>query len=195
MAPWTRYGVGIWFVLALAACGAPGAPASPAPSTAPSAPPAATPDANTRPADGEQQGNTRLADGAQLGGAALDGTRWTLATLNGSAPVAGSIVTLSFANGNQASGNGGCNSYGGTYTATGDGTISFMDIASTLMACADAAITAQETVYVQALREAALYRVTDGRLEILNAADAPTLVFNSAGGADPATTPTVVGGE
>ena len=179
MAPWTRYGVGIWFVLALAACGA---PASPAPSTAPSAPPAATPDANTRPADGEQQGNTRLADGAQLGGAALDGTRWTLATLNGSAPVAGSIVTLSFANGNQASGNGGCNSYGGTYTATGDGTISFMDIASTLMACADADITAQETAYVQALREAALYRVTDGRLEILNAADAPTLVFNSAGG-------------
>lgn len=118
-----------------------------------------------------------VACGATPGaGATLNGTAWVLIKLNGSDPIAGTKITLSF-KGQQATGSGGCNSYGGSYTASAD-TIRFSEVASTAMACTTPrGVNEQETAYYAALNNAATYRIVEGRLEIKDGADQTTLVF------------------
>jgi heat shock protein HslJ len=112
----------------------------------------------------------------------LDGTEWVLTTLNGSSLVAGSNITLGFA-GEVLNGFAGCNAYGGgrdsgKYIATDEGTLTIPQIAVTLQLCqSPEGVMEQETAYLEALRNAAAYRVIDDRLEIDNAAGETTLVF------------------
>jgi heat shock protein HslJ len=96
----------------------------------------------------------------------LDGTAWTLATLPGTAPVAGTTPTAEFADGRIA-GTDGCNRYTGSYEVTG-GTLRVSRLASTMMACAPE-IAAQARAFTDALTTARTYRVVDGRLELLGA--------------------------
>jgi len=108
---------------------------------------------------------------------ALDDTEWVLTSLNGSNLLEGSNITLNFARG-EAGGFAGCNAYGGEYTAADEGTLTIGEMMITLMDCqTPEGITEQEAAYVEALRNAAAYRVMDDHLEIANAAGETTLVF------------------
>ena len=79
--------------------------------------------------------------------------------------VADSAVTLAFSADGTAGGDTGCNSYGGDYTVEGD-TLSFGEMVSTLMACEDQAVMAQEQAYLAALQSAARFEVAADHLTI-----------------------------
>ncbi|NIN65649.1 MAG: META domain-containing protein [Anaerolineae bacterium] len=99
--------------------------------------------------------------------ASLDGTEWVLTSLNGDSPLQGTEITLAFDDG-EASGSAGCNTYFGPYTVDGAGGLTFHGLANTEMACLEPeGIMEQETEYLQTLRSATRYTVTDGQLEIL----------------------------
>ncbi len=93
----------------------------------------------------------------------LDGTSWTLVSLNGQEPLAEAPITIEFA-GEQVSGSAGCNQYSGGYTAEGS-ELSFGALATTRMACPEP-IMAQEAAYLAALEGSASYALEDGRLVI-----------------------------
>lgn len=77
----------------------------------------------------------------------------------------GSTLTADFTK-TTVSGEGGCNSFSGGYTTSGD-TIDIGPLASTLRACADPAIGTQEQQYLAALELAKTFRVTGSRLDLL----------------------------
>ena len=112
-------------VLALAAC---------LPAVAPTAPPAeptATVESVTTGVD-------------------LAGTSWMLSSLNGSLPLAGTMVTLAFGADDSVSGTDGCNQFRGTYAQDGEKLTFEQPMATTMMACEEP-IMAQATAYMQAL--------------------------------------------
>jgi heat shock protein HslJ len=97
----------------------------------------------------------------------LDGTSWTLTTLNGQPTLKDTTVTLNFAAG-KAAGTDGCNRYTGAYTAD-DTSIKFSgQMASTMMACPEP-IMKQASAYQQALGQAATYKVEGTQLALSDA--------------------------
>lgn len=109
----------------------------------------------------------------------LESTRWNLAyswqgerfiqTLSNSA------VTAEFANG-RISGYGGCNGFGGTYTQEGEN-LTFGPLVRTLRACADDAVTAQESAYLQALEQVRSFKLERGVLQLKDGAGRTLLIF------------------
>lgn len=99
------------------------------------------------------------------GAAALAGTRWQLVSIDGNPVLPGSAPTLRFDDAGQVSGSGGCNSFSGGYSVSGN-TLSFDPLASTLMACADTAMMDQETAYLMALQGASDYTLSESGLSI-----------------------------
>ena len=102
---------------------------------------------------------------AQGGSTPLAGTSWVLVELNGQ-PLApgGEPLTLHFAADEQSvSGYGGCNQFSGPYAQSG-ASLRFGPLASTRRACADPALSNQETAYFQALESTTRYAVEGGRL-------------------------------
>lgn len=95
----------------------------------------------------------------------LAGTSWVLTELNGKPPVPGGVIpTLNFsADGTSVSGNGGCNTFSGAYTAT-DTSIDIGPLIATRRACVDPLANTQETEYFQALEAATRYAIVDGQL-------------------------------
>lgn len=93
--------------------------------------------------------------------------------------ISGSTVTLEFMEDGQAGGQGGCNSFGTQYEAEGN-EITFTKITSTLMACADADVTEQETQYYRALETANAFELEGDRLTILYDDGSGSLNFVSA---------------
>lgn len=106
--------------------------------------------------------------------AALDGTNWTLESINGAQPLASTTVTLTFDSGT-VGGSGGCNSYGGGFTATVD-TLLFSNLSSTEMAC-ETAIMAQEAAFFVALGSEVTYQRSDASLGLTSQANGQVLVF------------------
>jgi len=110
-------------------------------------------------------------------------TEWRLTSLNGHDLIPGTYISLTFDD-ESLSGFAGCNFYGGgpdggAYTATAQKTLSISQIAITAMACLEPEdVMAQETAYVEALRDATAYRILGDHLEIEDAAGNTTLVFN-----------------
>ncbi|MBN2149633.1 MAG: META domain-containing protein [Anaerolineales bacterium] len=92
---------------------------------------------------------------------------WNLVSLNGDPLISGTQITIEFSDG-QASGSSGCNSYGGKYEQDGNG-IKFSDMASTLMACADSGMMAQESAYLAALQAVESYEVSADTLTLSGA--------------------------
>ena len=114
-------------------------------------------------------------------GNTLQGTEWVLVSLNGNALIEGKEITLRFGEGS-LEGSGGCNAYGGSYTASED-SLSLSDVYRTEMACMEPkGIMAQEQAYFQALNAAASYRVDGDRMELYDEAGARILAFVAAGG-------------
>lgn len=112
-------------------------------------------------------------------GPQLTGTQWRLVALNGQPPVPATSVTLNFNADNQVGGNGSCNSFGGTYTTSGN-SLKIAELASTMMACADQAINEQESAYFQALQSVATYEIANNQLTLKDANGTVLLVFARA---------------
>jgi heat shock protein HslJ len=123
---------------------------------------------------------TAEPDQSPAGGATLPGTEWVLTSLTGSTPIEGTQITLNFGEGS-LEGSGGCNTYGGSYTATGD-SLHLSDLYWTEMACLEPeGILDQELAYLNALNSVASYQVDAGRLELYDGAGTQILVFGSQG--------------
>lgn len=80
------------------------------------------------------------------------------------------------AQGNRVNGNGGCNSFGGTYTLLENGKIKFSQMAGTLMACPDMAV---ETEFMKVLETADNYTINGDRLSLNKARMAPLARFEA----------------
>ena len=91
--------------------------------------------------------------------------------------VTGTTVTLLLAAG-QAAGTGGCNGYAGSYQVEGN-SITFSNITSTKLACADTQATEQEGRYFQALESASEYEVNGDQLRITYDDGNGVLVFEA----------------
>jgi heat shock protein HslJ len=113
-----------------------------------------------------------------LGG--LAGTVWTLVSYGpADAPVpavAGAPVTAVFAD-QGVSGSAGCNSYNGPFVYS-QNTITFGAMVSTLMACAEQEVSAQEAAYLAALPSATTFTVANGTLQIVY--DGGVLTFTAS---------------
>jgi heat shock protein HslJ len=116
-------------------------------------------------------------------GTPLGGTEWMLTLLDGESLIEGTEIDLYF-EGAFLGGSMTCNGYGGgpdsgKYIATDDGTLTLpRPIAVTVQDCpTPQGIMEQEAAHIEALRNAATYRVVDDRLEISNTAGETTLVF------------------
>ena len=75
-------------------------------------------------------------------------------------------ATLGFSGNSHATGNAGCNGWGGSCTIAREGTISFTDIIHTEMYCTDPGVMEQEQFFLDALAVAENYKVVDGKLHI-----------------------------
>ncbi len=80
------------------------------------------------------------------------------------AVIEGSEITLTFET-SGLNGNGGCNGYGGSFVFEGT-TLTVSDVISTLMACADDTVTAQEAAYFAALGSVTGFQVGDATLQL-----------------------------
>jgi heat shock protein HslJ len=107
----------------------------------------------------------------------LDGTSWTLATLNGQPALKDTTVTLNFAAG-KVTGSDGCNNYNGSYTADGTNIKFNQPMAATMMACPDP-IMKQADAYQQALSQAATYKANAKQLTLYDASGKELAVFNA----------------
>ncbi len=113
-------------------------------------------------------GRRLLVYRASIGTAALRGSWDVTSIYTGgavSSPVAGSTLTLEFTN-DKVSGDGGCNTFSGPYAVRGTDAITIGPLASTLRACADPALDAQEQQYLAALQLAKTYRVSGDTLTL-----------------------------
>lgn len=111
----------------------------------------------------------------------LIGTGWVLETVGGAPAAAGVTSSLVLGEDGSAGGNGGCNSYGGDVTIDG-ASLSFSQIASTLMACPEPAMS-QERALFDALGATARYEIDlDGRLSLFDAEGGGVATFTPAEG-------------
>lgn len=113
-------------------------------------------------------GRPLLVYRASIGAAALRGTWDVTSFYTGSAvssPTAGTTLTVKFG-AKQVSGDGGCNTFSGSFTVSGTDAITIGPLASTLKACADPALDTQEQQYLAALQLAKTYRVTGNTLTL-----------------------------
>jgi heat shock protein HslJ/photosystem II stability/assembly factor-like uncharacterized protein len=135
---------------------------------------------------GETETPSPTAPAGDPGG--LAGTDWALISFGLAGEeesVAGdSQITLSFEEGGQAGGSGGCNSYGGSYRVEGDN-LSFDEIVSTLRACADDSVNDQEGRYLAALGSASTFAIEGDNLTISYDDGQGTLNFVREGTATP----------
>lgn len=97
----------------------------------------------------------------------LEGTTWSLVELGGRpARAAGDDGTPSLrldAAQKRASGNTGCNSYGGGYELSGS-SLRFGALASTRRACVDEALNQQEATFLRALADTRTWSIVSGTL-------------------------------
>jgi putative lipoprotein len=104
------------------------------------------------------------ADENQPGG--LFGIEWHVTELAGMAPIADHIPTLTLESNGRAGGNTGCNIYFAMATIDA-AAIRFSEPGTTYIACAEE-VMAQEQAYLEALGQAAHYRLDGAGLELLD---------------------------
>lgn len=159
--------LGLMLVLLVSACvpQTPGASTPPAVTENPEETPAETAEATEPPAETAPAGESLLA-----------GTGWTLVSIGETPVVAGSKVTLRFGEDGHAGGSAGCNQYGAPYVE-GEGTLTFDTIISTLMACVDEDVMAQEIDYLAALQQVSAFTLDGDQLVLTGEDEAKRLVF------------------
>lgn len=108
--------------------------------------------------------------------ASLSGTEWLLTDLAGTPVVPNSKASISFVDTGRVAGNASCNRFTGGVTITGN-SIKFGQLASTRMACADTAVSAQEDQYLKLLEAASRFELKDNSLLIFADGSAKPLRF------------------
>lgn len=97
---------------------------------------------------------------------------WQAEAIGGNGVAPGSEVTLMLGSDGKAGGKSGCNGYGANYQLDGSNLKVFPPMIGTMMACAPALMT-QEQTYRGLLEKAASVNVTtDGKLEVVSASGA-----------------------
>ena len=110
-----------------------------------------------------------------IGDDSLNGTTWELNSIGKYSPIAESMTTIRFENG-QVSGLGGCNQYGGEYKISGQ-RLSFSALYMTEMACVSPeGVMDQEGRFLQFLGDAQRFELTDGQLQLYGS-EGETLTF------------------
>jgi heat shock protein HslJ len=113
----------------------------------------------------------------------LAGTSWNVQSYNSqgnqASVISGSKPTLAFGTDGTVSGDTGCNNFSGSYTASGS-TITFGPMASTLRACTDPNVTAQEQAYLAALGNSTTYQLSADQLVLADASGNPQVVLTAA---------------
>jgi heat shock protein HslJ len=109
-----------------------------------------------------------------------DGPRWVLESIDSNPPIEGTFLWLKL-NGDSSGGFDGCNTFGGRSedgesVARADGTFLSPPYSRTLIGCEDL-VNDQSDAYLDTLDEGRRFRVSDGRLEILDGADVTRLAF------------------
>lgn len=109
-----------------------------------------------------------------------DGPRWVLESMDGNPPIEGTFPWLKL-NGDHSSGVDGCNTFGGRSedgksVARADGTFLSPPYLTTLESCGDL-VNDQSNAYLDTLAEGRRFRVSDGRLEILDESGVVRLSF------------------
>ncbi len=103
-------------------------------------------------------------------------SEWVLTLLNGDALIEGTEITLNFKE-TSLDGSAGCNTYGGSYTAS-EGSLSLSGVYATEMGCPEPqGILDQEQAYLNALNAAASFQVDGEQMEVYDESGALTLVF------------------
>jgi putative lipoprotein len=99
----------------------------------------------------------------------LAGTQWRFIALHGK-PIPDDVhATLRFDGQGHASGRAGCNSYGASFLAGGDGALHFGQMLSTKMACLQpAGATDTEHGVTDALGQTAHARIDNGEMTLLD---------------------------
>ncbi|MES2208645.1 MAG: META domain-containing protein [Chloroflexota bacterium] len=101
----------------------------------------------------------------------LDGTSWRATSLRDVGPMAGAEPTIRFSSG-QAGGTTGCNTFGGPYTLTADGSFTVGSVVMTEIACIGE-LGAQESIVIDLLTKAnRLEFLSDGSIRISGPAGA-----------------------
>jgi heat shock protein HslJ len=108
----------------------------------------------------------------------LNGTAWTLTSIDNSPPIGSAAVTVEFTGG-QIGGSSGCNSYSGSYKVQGE-KITTDAIAMTLMACADSRLMEQEQTFLGYLQNTPTFKLSAGQLQIIRS-DGKVLTFKPKG--------------
>ena len=96
--------------------------------------------------------------------AMITGEAWTVVELEGTA-TAQRRPTITFGSDSTVTGNGGCNSFRGTYRITGEG-MDIGPVAATKMACGEPVLNQQESKFFGLLDQVTRFDVVDGRLEL-----------------------------
>ncbi len=120
--------------------------------------------------------STAASGSSGAGSVELDGSTFESTAVDGHELVAGSVITLGFADGS-LSANAGCNSMVGAYTIDGD-VLQASTLASTLMAC-DEALMAQDT-WLSELLTAGPTVALDGDTLTVTGADATITMTKQA---------------
>ena len=114
------------------------------------------------------------ASGSPIGGPELVGTNWVLGDLPGQV-LADVRPTIAFSGDGTVTGNAGCNTFNGSYTAEGSN-LTFSPLATTRMACEGAADTVEQA-FLPALQATTAYEITsDGNLVLTSGST--TLTFS-----------------
>jgi len=91
--------------------------------------------------------------------------------------VANTNVTAEF-KGGRVTGTAGCNTYFASYKVDGN-KLTISQAGSTMMACADPAVMAQEALFLQGLSKAATYQITGDTLTISDASGKASMTFQA----------------
>jgi copper homeostasis protein (lipoprotein) len=114
-------------------------------------------------------GQSRQDAGSAASQQAVVETQWNLIELNGSTaniPAAESRVYIYLQqDGDRLSGSDGCNRFFGSYDLNGN-SLEFHSVAQTLMACRDNGFAAREAEFLDALKLATSYQISDNILQL-----------------------------
>jgi heat shock protein HslJ len=103
------------------------------------------------------------------------GPVWGAVSIADKAVLDHALITLQLDGDGRASGKGGCNGYGGSYTLEGS-TLRFGPLAATKMAC-ETAVMDQEQVYFDLLAQVEHYAVGDDGALVLTTVDGKEIRF------------------
>ncbi len=116
--------------------------------------------------------------------APLTGTTWYLNSIVDAqgqiwTPGAAYPVSLLFSTDGKVSGKSGCNSYSGSYTATGNSLTISDKFAVTLMYCGEPGVMDLETTYLAILPQMKMYRITGNELTLSDGTGKITLLYDT----------------